>query len=446
MAIGFEYELGLVRVIHDPQASQKGVLKKGTVLATHEDRGFWIKADQFPVKALHEDRFDMEIEVNAIDDLDPKGRQRVQGALEAVSRLLDDLSQRTGREMTLRTTDIGSLSLPLNLLVSSAALSNGAIQLTAGLSLDALYNILSGKAIQRFHRHLAQPPEEYSRRDSLEVSPLDAVRNLEIEKQEWGSRLGKAPMDLWGLVEQEVNHFAQTTGTLDPKSDDLRHLRAIVTLLVTIPINVRSNLMNKKTYPYPKATTGSLLARTDFAALFGLLPDRQQRAIAGSRQWEETLMKIVERSVTEEHQNMDAGLRPGIETLFLHEEDPIFPLGTFEFPDTPRYEDGLTLGMWFEGLTALPGLRTDDLTQVNYPYAREKLPINKERWVKGATRFVQDGRQQAEDLESLGGFGSKMDAVERPIFEFRTLEMLPYEYLRSAGLLFWDYIMLAHSL
>jgi hypothetical protein len=111
MAIGFEYELGLVRVIHDPQAPQKGELKKGTVLATHEELGFWIKADQLPVQALHEDRFDMEIEVNAIDDRDPGGRQRMQGALEAVSRLLDGLSQRTMRKpVTLRTTDIGSLS------------------------------------------------------------------------------------------------------------------------------------------------------------------------------------------------------------------------------------------------------------------------------------------------------------------------------------------------
>jgi hypothetical protein len=418
--------------------------RKGTVLATHADDGFWIKADQFPEKTLHEDRFDMEIEVNAIDDHDSGGRQRLQRAFEAVSRLLDNLSQRTTKPTTLRTTDIGSLSLPLSLHVSSAALSNGAIQLTAGLSLDALYNILSGEAIQRFHRYLKQPPKDYSHPDSFEVSPLKVVRNLEIEKQEWGSRLGKAPGDVWGIVEQEVTLFARTTGTLDPERDDLRYLRAIVTLLVAIPITVRSNLMNKNHIPYPKATTGSLLARTDFAALFGLLPDKQQRAIAGSRQWEKTLLKIVERCVTEEQRNMDASLRPGIDTLFLHEEDPIFPAGTFKFPDTPRYEDGLTLGMWFEGLIALPELRIDYLTQVNYPYAREKLPINKESWAKGATNFVQDGKQQAEDLESLGGFGSKMDAGNRPIFEFRSLEQLPYEYLRSAGLLFWDYIMLAH--
>lgn len=59
------------------------------------------------------------------------------------------------------------------------------------------------------------------------------------------------------------------------------------------------------------------------------------------------------------------------------------------------------------------------------------------------------GKKEAEAVESLGGFGGKMDpgkhgGSNRPIFEFRTIPALAVDDLQRSVLSWWDFLANAH--
>ncbi len=196
---------------------------------------------------------------------------------------------------------------------------------------------------------------------------------------------------------------------------------------MTIPLQAYS--LNREA-PYPKAIAGSLLARTDFATLLGMFSREQQGAIANNVDtWVTLLLQIINASLD------------GFKVL---EDSRIFPRKAFSLTTVPDYEDGgLTLGEWFRALAQAPGQQRDLLTTRNYASIISSAPA-------GRQKSVLD--KQAEALESLGGFGAKMDPAlitgqpQRPIFEFRTLATVYTDYLDLAGKAFWDYIAYAHTL
>jgi len=182
-------------------------------------------------------------------------------------------------------------------------------------------------------------------------------------------------------------------------------LAGIMSMIVTIPSTART--AGAGGVPYPKSTTANLLARTDFAAILGLLPNRVRAALSRRHAtWGNELLALVRTEAN----------------------DPTIALASTVFPNPidnkPQIQ--LTLGEWFSGLVA--GLGVDTLTEENYPH----------------------GDDEGEQLESLGAFGDRTDAplrnqARRPIFEFRQLPAVASNQLADRALGVWDYIMRLHG-
>ena len=258
-------------------------------------------------------------------------------------------------------------------------------------------------------------------------------------------------IDLLKVVNSKMGALASNLGLT---GSNLNHLKTIISLILEMPINARM----AKDVDYPKALAGPLMARTDFATIMGLLPQDQQDAIARNLdQWVDGLVQMI-AAATEQKVSPD---------------DPVIPKGAL-VEKAPSYD--LTLKKWFRNIGKAKGSRVDKLTAENYG----------------------GNKDQKEWLESLGGFGGKMDPGgnsgigfdgrvalvnlalistaylaqnyipevnlnvlstvgafnsisrteerNRPIFEFRTLsDNLPYELLQQAGLELWDLVDRAHG-
>ena len=179
-------------------------------------------------------------------------------------------------------------------------------------------------------------------------------------------------------------------------------------MIATIPVTA----LAVGPVPYPKSAAGNLLARTDLATVVGQLHPAVQAAIAGD-DFVDMLLKI---TTAASHTKVGR-------------EDPVFPKGSVKY-GTKEPLFTLTLGEWFGGLA--PPFPVDKLTKATYPEEH-------------------GGKKQGEWLESLGGFGEKMDPAlkedepERPIVEFRRPTAILTEQLPTVALGIWELVALAHA-
>lgn len=435
-AIGFEYELG-VWTSRKTSNDQFEHLPKGYVL--WREPGFDVTADQ-----QVDGRSDLEIIVKEIDDRPLGSRTRMANVLQSVVTLLNELKKRQGRRFPAQEINPNAdASLYLNVPRGSFT---GSFQATAGLSLDALYAIRSGQASKAFTQ--SETKSKLSK-DEKEV------RQATLE-----TGGGGADPDIWKEVMRSMPGIRMSLG-INP-TENLDHLAAVISMMVTIPITSRTT-----SGPYPKSLSGSMLARTDYAAILNLLPRSQQAAIASRPNvWARELTSLIERAVR---------AITGRQHLSVSQGEAVFQQGSVTDAATP----GLSMEEWFKGLAGRRNSpRVDKLTTNNYP--------------------SNYSDQEAEDLESLGAFGSKMDPGEytgvrpglglvgptmmalgaslgnensvgggllatgavltgenpvlvkheeynRPIFEFRTLGSINPGDLVEAGLGLWDYVDMAHG-
>ena len=455
--IGFEYELGDVDTYRRTGLGLAAVdtpLAKGEVI--WHDAGFDVTADvrttpRGPVS-------DLEIIVHAIDDRPLGSRSTMARVLRSVDAFLQRLERRGEGETAASQLKPGASPSVFFLTAATGRdddrrvnIGRGQLQATAGLSMDALYAIRFGQAFNRFQQNDASLTQEQRR---VRLAGLGEQRDHLNQHINAGGGADPATR------QEVVNSMPALVLNLGlPGTTNTNHLAAIVSLLVTIPIAARENQ-----FEYAKGFAGTLMARTDFATIIGLLPQAQQDAIASHpNQWIQGLVGIVDRVVN-----------PIVQ---VQQNDPVFPAGSMTDPNAPY---GITLAEWYGGLAQM--VRVDRLTQANYPGHH---PIN-----------------EATGVESLGGFGARMDRGDnsrlhmgpgmaavavvgtasllhssglisqdtagyisgvtainnmnqpllvrsevrnRPVFEFRSLGSVPRPELVESGLALWDYVDIAHG-
>jgi hypothetical protein len=307
-----------------------------------------------------------------------------------VVELLDDLDQAGGR---IAAATFGG---PANHWVSGA-FNGGMIQATAGLDLAALAKFRSGE-MGRVHEQVLT---------GMGLRPNDplgtAVYDDQAVKALFLRQFGAASPIVWqlslGWAKKILKHYTE---------DQQGQLAAVASMIATIPVTA----LAVGPVPYPKSAAGNLLSRTDLATVVGQLSSAVQTAIVGD-DFVDMLLKITTA----------ASHTP------VSREDPVFPKGTVKYGKTEPVLT-LTLGEWFRGLA--PPFPVDKLTTATYPEEH-------------------GGRKQGEWLESLGGFGTKMDPAleedepERPIFEFRRPTAILTQQLPQVVMGIWELVALAHA-
>ncbi|MDB5093357.1 MAG: hypothetical protein JWO85_1458 [Candidatus Eremiobacteraeota bacterium] len=394
-AIGFEYELGGVRtyeetgwIRHVPVP-----LKKRTEIAP-ERNGFKITADDPPTGST-DTRSDLELIIDPpIDDTKDGARADAARRLTAMQNFVAALglagAAATGNKVQASTYG-GSRNHYFDVPPNSFA--TGQLQVSAGLDLRALANVRSGAAAtaadNRATALQAQGP--VPRRLVNEVVTTMNGAGGQSDGTIWTASLAAARTILGNAVNRPDIYVPQ--------------LAAVMSMIVTIPTVART----ANNVPYAKTTSANLLARTDFATTLGLLSNAVRGVLVRRKAaWSTAMLDIVKTE-------------SGDATLTL--ASPVFPaqIGT-----APQIQ--LTMGEWFSGLAST--VSVDQLTEADYP---------------------QDyGEEQGEQLESLGGFGSRTDAplrdqARRAIFEFRQLPAVGSTEIADRGLGVWDYVMRAHG-
>jgi hypothetical protein len=275
---------------------------------------------------------------------------------------------------------------------------------------------------------------------------------------------GVAHPGVWGQVTARLANLRAALG-LAP-TENIDNLATIVAMIVEVP----ANSWNVPS-PYPKGFAGGLLARTNFATILRQLPPNQAQAIEShATAWRAELMAIT-----------GLVLAGGAHApAAVNRNTPVFRPGST--PAAGAFAGRLKLGDWYRDLAH----GADRLTADDY-------------------RARHPNRPEADELESLGSYGSKMDAGSyqlrvgaameaasgaammvvgavasvaqidgagatgaavggtgaglalhglhniatpqrnRPIFEFRSMLQPDVDNLVNAGLELWDYVDEAHG-
>ncbi|NIJ66167.1 hypothetical protein FHR20_003129 [Sphingomonas leidyi] len=314
------------------------------------------------------------------------------------------------------------------------------VQASVGLSLDGLRRMRSGEALRRIN---ALVPEDAN------VTVRDALAE--------GGTADRA------IAEGVEAHKARIRAALHlPGHVNIDNLCAVIGMIVNVPVAAAQGGLL-----YPKSAAGPLMARSNFTTILRQLPPDQLRAIQNNRvAWTNVLLAITRAVIGEEDEEEGA---------------PVFPEHAFSKPNdkTHHLSQHLSRRDWFSGLA------------------------NDEDRLTGADYQARHGNQDAADeLESLGGYGTKLDASSysisgggyaaitlgvagmvagiaatlasgglaggllalgglgtaalgyskgtkpnrtRPIFELRSLGRVYADDLVEAGLIIWDYVAQANT-
>jgi hypothetical protein len=443
-AIGYEAEVGGIEV---------GVVNEST---TKLAKGFQIWAGP-GYKATADQQvdgsFDLEFVTDPVDDLVAGGRSKAAGVLGAVAAEWAKIQQQPG---TFRATKFNTGAVSDVEFSVQKRENNAQLQATAGLSLDALHSILSGSA-------------ETSWRNTNSKLNAQTYKNSATSM----GGFGKTDKAVWQAVEKAMPGLLKALG-LRADHPAKNHLTSIAALLVTPP----AASWTDNAADYPKGFAGALLARTDFAAMLDLLPADVRAAIrTNPKVWTMHLLGVVEGII--KPGTNSSQVRKGKNEKGKWHDRPVFNPHSFK-GQAPNFGNRLNLGDWYRDLAG----GTDRLTAADY-----------------RTRYPQRPKAEAEELESLGAFGTKMDASayhlrklalletvsgaalavagaigatgeadpksglgmmatggamawhglsqiavqrERPVFEFRDLSRVYRDGLVAAGLTLWDFVDQAH--
>jgi hypothetical protein len=196
-------------------------------------------------------------------------------------------------------------------------------------------------------------------------------------------------------------------------------LRGLVTLLATYLVEGRRGVSG-----YAKTIANPLMARTDFATLYAQLPLPERRYFRRTRDnntWLNLVLDAAARAAGVPNLNADAAVFEGR----LFNDVMMYGVALGRPVADPRFQTNvlpeLTKRAWLNGIAFE---YRDKLTQAHYPGTAAKKA----------------------ELESLGGYGNKMDvaaggaAREAPIFEFRGLDSKRYAEWYSFAMSTFRYI------
>jgi hypothetical protein len=167
------------------------------------------------------------------------------------------------------------------------------------------------------------------------------------------------------------------------------HLAGVVALMATIPFTARTA---GGALPYAKSAAGAHLARTDFARMMKGLPNAL-KAVLTTADMEQIVLTTI-----------NAAIGGGAVVA----ADAVFPPGSVGGGAPPL--NALSIGNWVAGVMPTQSFfggykkGTDRLTKKHFP----------------------GSKAAKSQMESLGGYGDKLDPGHFPILEFRTMPNLPF--------------------
>lgn len=402
-AVGFEYEMdGSTAQVQPREPKKKGFLdmfkkappepeptelSKGLSLVDFGD--FDLSVDQTP-----EGGFDLEVRIKEISDTDPQALRQLRATAGNIQGILYNLDA-NAPVMANRFGGPDDVCL-------FGDFSGGSVQATAGLNLTALHSFLSGEQ-GRVHEQ---------RLNALEglgvLGQDDPLRAQALYTRSYGQ--GNTE-----LLTLATDYVAQQYPQL--REGEVREVAAVITSLATIPINAREQAPLK----YAKSSN-SLLARTDYATVLRQLPARVFQFVSTKDRWRTLITSIINLYL--HRQNLAAASL----------DDPIFPQDSIQ----GGARLSLKLGEWLDAMLpsspaslAEAAEPKDLLSEKNYP----------------KDNYPQDSTDQ---LESLGGFGAKMDEGEGgeklPIFEFRRYLKVGLQFFPDVVEAIWNLIYRANRI
>ncbi|MDR2084123.1 MAG: DUF4157 domain-containing protein [Bacteroidales bacterium] len=365
--LGFEYEIGSIKIQRWNLFTGWYNPPKGIVISNRN--GYSITTDEY------QDQADLEIIINPINEENQEERNNlITNVIPDITNVLTSIINTSNGDW-VKANDIPALNgWKWNRFLAEYNLAGtlGQLQMTGGISMNRLFNFISGQLGTNYVATLNN--------HDLEESITIVVLTDYVENPIATESLGQI---------NAINHF---DGLALPLK---QQLAAIIALITRIPYALYTNM---NVAPYPKGAAGNFLARTDFSKLMMLLPNEVKELITPER-----ITTLVLATIN--HLLADADDIPD-----LNEESRVIPIGYLFSGQDLGYD--LTIHDWIHAITPTNvGIQGQDLlTKNHYPGTA----------------------QQKTWLESLGGYGNKVDEENKPIFEFRTLD--PHKIIKVNNL------------
>lgn len=339
--------------------------------------GYRIVTDENEQGGSHLELIFYEIDENKQTEVDRLLKVTVPDAKQKIRLILQKTSAGPVRTHKI----FGAWGTPWDRVQSGSQFDEiqGQLQMTVGINMSDLPGHVSGKRATNY---------------------IDQARGLEIDENEGASLQlfqGYSPDprgSIWNDALTCVNADNKMNSLGNPQK---KQLAAVLAALANVPLSARNDAL-----PYPKAAAGKLLARSDFAAIVNALPNDVKSRLTRSR-----MRKLLLQTLNMTDPTISA-------------QDPVFPATTdFTYIKTPTDLSAVSIGDWAESVAPrhwswwnqgyVLGIGSDLLTKKNFPGTEE----------------------QKNSLESMGGFGAKLDPGGKPIWEFRGLGMTPLKNLEQ---------------
>jgi len=418
--VGFEFEMGQAI---SWSSSAKRLEKRDRMLT---GVGFYLEADD------QGELSDSEFVVEAVEET-PDGEQRLRSAIkkmvkitEKIERLLKSKYERNKAVPTSELTEFGTV--PTLTWIQLRRGGWGAqVQATAGIKLSSL-----DKAFK----------------DLSDVPDLPAIDIWEVKKEKErndDSPLLKAKVEgsqrWFGEEDTQAGKIRKAAKRIIAETFKGRHpsLTGLITILAVYLVRGAGGSSS-----YAKKISGPLMARTDFATIFSLLPQSQKdyfRAhpdsfvslVTSVARTADTETVPVERDRQEKEKEEEITVQAVKRANEYSSTDPVLKGGIYTndpHPSGGRAPDvsGLTVGDWLRGIVGPP----------TNPWLPTML-VGQAKGVDKLTAKHFPGTKAAkEEIESMGSYGARTDAsapamngrylfgkgTPRPIFEYRGLKTL----------------------
>jgi hypothetical protein len=238
----------------------------------------------------------------------------------------------------------------------------GQLQMTGGIAMNKLHDHVTGA---QANNYLATLNPVVNQDDATAFNTLNVYT------------AGPIAATATGIV-NGIGAFAALTVA------ERQQIAAVAALMATFPINMRLG----GAIPYPKAAAGPLLMRTDFARTMMALSPATKNALTPA-----LMLQVVLPTI---NAHVAAGGVVGA--------DPVIPVGAPLPAGTPALNQ-LSIDAWVTGVVPRAGYFVghwqgrDQLTKQHFP----------------------GGRAERAQMESMGGYGNRVDPGDKPIIEFRSL-------------------------
>jgi hypothetical protein len=356
--VGFEFEMGDIRTEHWGLLEGWHDHAKGAVMS--QLQGYRLTADEGAGNSQ------LEVIIDPIDETDPVAvNNLVAVTAPAVVNTIGSIATAAFNAWIAANQIPGLNGSGWDRYYSQSngpAGIMGQLQMTGGIAINKLHDHVTGAQATNY---LATLNPVVDQDDATAFNTLNAYTN------------GPIALTATGIV-NGIGAFAALTLA------ERQQIAAIAGLMATVPINMRII----GAIPYVKAAAGSMLMRTDFARTMMALSPAAKNALTPA-----LMLQVVLATI---NAHVPAGGIVGA--------NAVIPPGAPLPGGTPPLNQ-LSIAAWITGVVPRSGILwghwqgRDQLTKQHFPA----------------------GQAERAEMESMGGYGNRVDPGNKPIIEFRSL-------------------------